>query len=111
MIDRTIALAAHAAQVIRNTPQLELMAEPQLSTVIFRYVPSLSNVDADFLNNRIRQQLFETGQAVIGHTRVRNLQCLKFTCMNPVTSDLEIENLLEAILERGRRLEIEKREV
>ena len=33
MIDRTIALAAHAAQLIRNTPRLELMAEPQLGTV------------------------------------------------------------------------------
>jgi len=111
MIDRTISLAAHAAQVIRNTPQLELMAEPQLSTVIFRYIPSSPNVDADLLNNRIRRQLFEMGQAVIGHTRVRNLQCLKFTCMNPAVSDLEMEKLLEMIVERGRRSAAETSEV
>ena len=108
MIDRTIALAAHAAQIIRNTPQLELMAEPQLSTVIFRYVPSAANVDADLLNNRIRRQLFELGQAVIGHTRVRNCQCLKFTCMNPAVSDVEMEDLLKTILELGRQFEAEK---
>ena len=43
MIDRTIELAAHAARVIRKSPQLELMCEPQLSTVVFRYVPSTQN--------------------------------------------------------------------
>jgi len=105
MIDRTIALASHAAAVVRRTPQLELMAEPQLSTVIFRYVPSKPNTDADQLNNRIRRQLFDQGQAVIGHTRVRGLQCLKFTCMNPSVSDAEIETLIRLIVERGSRLE------
>lgn len=108
MIDRTIALAAHAAQIIRNTPQLELMAEPQLSTVMFRYIPCAANVDADSLNNRIRRQLFELGQAVIGHTRVHNCQCLKFTCMNPAVSDVEMEDLVKTILELGRQFEAEK---
>lgn len=105
MIDRTITLAAHAALVIRNTSQLELMAEPQLSTVVFRYLPSRRTVDADSLNNRIRQELFDHGQAVIGHTRVRDRQCMKFTCMNPAVGDADMENLLRAILERGRQLE------
>jgi L-2,4-diaminobutyrate decarboxylase len=108
MIDRTIALAAHAAKVVRNTKQLELVVEPQLSTVIFRYVPSTTSVDADMLNDRIRQQLFDEGQAVVGHTRVRDLQCLKFTCMNPAVSDLEMENLLKMIVECGSRFETEK---
>lgn len=111
MIDRTVALAAHVARLIRDTPQLELTAEPQLSTVVFRYVPSSTNVDVDVLNNRIRQQLFERGQAVVGHTRVRNLQCLKFTCMNPAVSDPEMENLLEMIVECGKRLATETSEV
>jgi len=105
MIDRTIALAAHAAAVIRKTPQLELMAEPQLSTVVFRYVPSRPSGDADLLNNQIRQQLFDEGQAVIGHTRVRGLQCLKFTCMNPSVGDADLEDLIRLIIERGNRLE------
>jgi len=105
MIDRTIALAKHAAAVIRNALQLELMAESQLSTVVFRYVPSRPNADADLLNNQIRQQLFNEGQAVIGHTRVRGLQCLKFTCMNPSVSEAEIESLLRLIVERGTGLE------
>ena len=105
MIDRTITLAAYAAAVVRKTPRLELMAEPQLSTVVFRYLPSTPNIDADVLNHQIRQQLFDEGQAVIGHTRVRGRQCLKFTCMNPSVSEAEMENLLKLVVDRGSRLE------
>lgn len=98
MIDRTVSLAGHAAQVIRRTPRLELMCEPQLSTVVFRVLPPVGNTDADKLNALIRQRLFESGCAVIGHTRVKNQQCLKFTCMNPAVSEAELEHLIEAIL-------------
>lgn len=105
MIDRTIALAAHAAAVVRKTPRLELVAEPQLSTVVFRYVPPTPNIDADLLNNQIRRQLFDRGHAVIGHTRVRGVQCLKFTCMNPSVSETEMEHLVKLIVEAGSELE------
>jgi len=101
MIDRTIALADHAAQIIRRTPQLELVCEPQLSTVVFRYLPSANKVDADLVNVRIRQTLLERGLAVVGHTRVHNRQCLKFTCMNPTATEADLETLLGMIIEEG----------
>ena len=104
MIDRTIALARQAAAVIRKQPSLEIIAEPQLSTVVFRYLPSAPH-DSNLLNARLRQTLFSEGIAVVGHTRVRNMQCLKFTCMNPATSDEQIEMLIGIIVERGKRLE------
>ena len=59
MIDRTVELARHAASTIRNTPQLELLSEPQLSTVVFRYVPSQHHTDSDAINAAIRQRLFD----------------------------------------------------
>jgi L-2,4-diaminobutyrate decarboxylase len=98
MIDRTISLANYAADVVRRTPQLELICEPQLSTVVFRYVPPRPELDADQINAAIRQQLFNQGRAVIGHTRVRNQQCLKFTCMNPAVSETQMRNLIQLIL-------------
>jgi L-2,4-diaminobutyrate decarboxylase len=101
MIDRTIALADHAAQIIRQTPQLELVCEPQLSTVVFRYLPSKGTLDSDALNARLRQRLFDRGLAVVGHTRVHNRQCLKFTCMNPATTEADLETLLAMIVEEG----------
>ena len=98
MIDRTISLANHAAEVIRRNPRLELMCEPQLSTVVFRVLPARTGIDSDELSTRIRRQLFHNGRAVIGHTRVRNHPCLKFTCMNPAARESEIEALIEEIL-------------
>ena len=103
MIDRTISLANHAAEVIRRNPRLELMCEPQLSTVVFRLVSSRGALESDQLNARVRQQLFDKGRAVIGHTRVRNHQCLKFTCMNPAVAEAQIESLIEAILQAANK--------
>jgi L-2,4-diaminobutyrate decarboxylase len=105
MIDRTIALAAYAGEIARKTPSLELMCEPQLSTVVFRYTPQQPGLDPDRINATIRRRLFESGSAVIGHTRVRGQQCLKFTCMNPATSDGHMKDLIEAVVEQGKRLE------
>ena len=99
MIDRTISLANHAAEVIRRNPRLELMCEPQLSTVVFRVLPATAGIDSDQLSARIRQQLFHTGRAVIGHTRVRNHPCLKFTCINPAAREADIEALIEEIVQ------------
>jgi L-2,4-diaminobutyrate decarboxylase len=99
LIDRTISLANHAAEVIRRNPQLELMCEPQLSTVVFRVLPANPDIDSDQLSARIRQQLFRTGRAVIGHTCVRDYSCLKFTCMNPAASETDIGALIEEIVQ------------
>jgi L-2,4-diaminobutyrate decarboxylase len=104
MIDRTVSLASHAANVIRRTPQFELVCEPQLGTVVFRYVPNAGR-NADAFNFALKQTLFNEGIAVVGHTRVRGAQCLKFTCMNPATSEGEIEALIQTIVARGKRLE------
>ncbi len=70
MIDCTIELAEHAAEIVRKTPRLELICDPQLSTVVFRYVPARRDRDSDRLNATLRQRLFDRGLAVIGHTQV-----------------------------------------
>lgn len=105
MVDRTIELAAHAAGLIRRNSALELLHQPQYGCVVFRYRPARPDSDGDALNSALRQKLFERGVAVIGHTRVRGRQCLKCTCMNPMTSEKEIENLIRQIVEQGQALE------
>ncbi|MBZ5654661.1 MAG: aspartate aminotransferase family protein [Acidobacteriia bacterium] len=104
MVDRTIELAAHAAAVIRNNPALELLHQPRYGCVVFRYRPARPDRNSDALNAALRQRLFERGVAVIGHTRVRGRQCLKFTCMNPTVSEKEIEDLLRQVVEQGRAI-------
>ena len=105
MIGRTVALAHNTATIVRNARQLELLCEPELTTVIFRYLPDRGDLDADDINARIRQTLFERGVAVIGHTRVHQRQCLKFTCMNPAATGAQMESLIGEILAIGKEFE------
>lgn len=105
MIDAAIELSSVAADFIRKDSRLELIHEPELSAVVFRYKPANSNINADRLNAELRQHLFDSGQAVIGHTIVRGRQCLKLTCMNPATSKKQIGELLGLVVETGRSLE------
>jgi L-2,4-diaminobutyrate decarboxylase len=105
MIERTVELAEHAAKVIAATPRLEALCEPQLSTVVFRYVPKESARDSDRINATLRQQLFDRGIAVIGHTRVRNRQALKLTCMNPTVTENQMDELIRLIVEQGAEIE------
>ena len=107
MIERTIDLAACAANAVRNTPRLHLLHEPELSTVVFRYLPSRADLDADNLNAELRQLLFDGGIAVVGHTRVHGRQCLKFTCMNPTVSESQMESLVRTVAQQGEQLERE----
>ena len=80
------------------------MCQPQLSTVVFRYPPAQAESDADRINAALRQRLFHQGLAVIGHTRVRNRQCLKFTCMNPAVNEFQFESLTRMIVREGDAL-------
>jgi L-2,4-diaminobutyrate decarboxylase len=105
MIEATIDLAAHAADFVRGSRRLELICEPSLSCVLFRYRPANPEIDSNSFNAGLRQQLFEQGLAVIGHTIVRGRQCLKLTCMNPTASKQQIEKLLRIVLERGQEME------
>jgi L-2,4-diaminobutyrate decarboxylase len=105
MIDTTIELAAHAADFIRKNPRLELIHQPMLSCVVFRYRPANPAIESNSLNAQLRQRLFERGVAVIGHTVVRGRQCLKLTCMNPSISAKQVEELLSAVIEHGQELE------
>ena len=103
MIDRTFELAVHAAGVIRRSEHLELLAEPKTGSVVFRYLSSKK--DANPINDRIPKHLFTQGVAIIGHTRVKDRQCLKFTFMNPSTTEAQVEDLIMTIVREGRTIE------
>lgn len=110
MIDRTMELAQYAARTIRETEHLELLHDPQISCVVFRYLPCDPGGDANALNAAIRRSLFEEGRAVIGHTRVRGKQCLKLTILNPCVTAQMISDLLQETQSAGARAEAKARQ-
>jgi L-2,4-diaminobutyrate decarboxylase len=107
MIDRTLELAALARAAIARHPRLEPVHDPRLGCVVFRYRPDDADADADHLNDMIRHRLFDTGRAVIGHTRVGGRSCLKFTFLNPCTGPAAVEELVDLVAATGEELEAE----
>lgn len=110
MVDHTMETALATARLIREEPQLELIAEPALSTVVFRYAPAWCPEGtelgewSDELNNAIRSRLLREGWAVLARTMVNERRCLKLTLLNPRTEVKHTAIILRKVVETGEAL-------
>jgi L-2,4-diaminobutyrate decarboxylase len=88
----------------------ELAAEPQLSTLVFRYRPALadgtpiSEDAADELNPAIRAAVFASGQAVVAGTKVAGRHYLKFTLLNAEATLEDISEIIGLLRSSGESL-------
>lgn len=95
--------ANRAATLLDAADDFDLLAEPSLNTVLFRYTPQDLDDDAlDRLNTATREALFRDGRAVIARTEVDGVSALKFTLMNPQTTLDDVADILDAIRDVGR---------
>ncbi|GAB08192.1 putative L-2,4-diaminobutyrate decarboxylase [Gordonia araii NBRC 100433] len=111
MLDACHDLARHAQERIDTEPQLELVSEATLTTVVFRYL--CDDLDIDQVNAELRRRLISSGTALIGRTQVRigadgePRTCLKLTLLNPETSPADIGRLFDEILRVALEVESE----
>lgn len=98
LVDRCHDLARHAAARVRELPDLELLGEPVLTTVVFRYLPG-GNPDA--ANAQLRRALLDAGRAVVGRTEVDGVVALKLTLLNPHAREADVDALLDAVRAAG----------
>ncbi|MGO3327678.1 pyridoxal phosphate-dependent decarboxylase family protein [Gordonia sp. (in: high G+C Gram-positive bacteria)] len=112
MLDTCHAVARHAQARITAEPQLELVAQVSLTTVVFRY--RCQNLDT--VNAELRRRLISSGTALIGRTRVRIAgndapsTCLKLTLLNPNTTGSDIDELFDELLRHALEVESENAE-
>jgi L-2,4-diaminobutyrate decarboxylase len=52
----------------------------------------------DALNTRVQRELFASGEAVLGRTRVRGAVVLKLTLVNPLIEPEQIDALLDRVV-------------
>jgi glutamate/tyrosine decarboxylase-like PLP-dependent enzyme len=90
----------------RAEDRLELLAEPELSIVCFRYVPEGGGSAArlDELNNRVLQVLRRDTPYVPSSTRVGGRFALRPCYVNPRTTEADVDGLADAVLEIGAAL-------
>ncbi|MFD7626162.1 pyridoxal phosphate-dependent decarboxylase family protein [Streptomyces sp. NPDC059851] len=99
LFDEVIDLAAAGWDIIDADSRYEVVVRPQISTLVFRYVPE-GDVRADLVdeaNLHARKALFASGEAVVAGTKVDGKQYLKFTLLNPQTTTADIEAVLDLL--------------
>ncbi|MFD9571585.1 pyridoxal phosphate-dependent decarboxylase family protein [Streptomyces sp. NPDC059982] len=100
LFDEVIDLAAAGYELIAADPRFEVVVRPQISTLVFRYVPTDGPRRADLLDEaqlHARKALFASGEAVVAGTRVDGAQYLKFTLLNPQTTTADISAVLDLL--------------
>jgi glutamate/tyrosine decarboxylase-like PLP-dependent enzyme len=91
-IERTLAVARHAARSIAASPRLELLNEPDLSVVCFRRV-GWDRADYYAWSDR----LLTEGLGFVTPTTVRGEAVARFAVVNPVTTEDDIDQLLDTM--------------
>lgn len=100
-VDACLDLARYAAAAVRVRPELELFAEPVLSTVVFRYVGPDGRAD-DETQGRLRRALLASGRAVVGRTELDGRVQLKLTLLNPDATVQDVDRVLDLVVAAGR---------
>jgi diaminobutyrate-2-oxoglutarate transaminase len=97
MYDHLLGQTQQVADLVNNRNEFELLADPALSTVLFRYVGEKPDTDIDALNKKLRIEALVKGVAVLGETVVDGKVALKFTILNPCLTMTDFELLLNNI--------------
>lgn len=89
----------------KQSHELELLAEPDLSIVCFRYVrEGASSGDLDELNERILDELRRRGNHVPSTTQIGDRFAIRACFINPRSGLDDASQLVEEVLEIGRAL-------
>ncbi|MBP2199721.1 pyridoxal phosphate-dependent decarboxylase family protein [Pantoea cypripedii] len=103
IIDHGVTLAQEVAKYVADLPRFELVMQPQLASVLFRFRPEQLAASGDaavaLFNQRIGDALLESGRANVGVTEADGITCLKLTLLNP-TVTLEDVKILLALVEK-----------
>ncbi|MFF8730351.1 lysine decarboxylase DesA [Streptomyces sp. NPDC015171] len=99
LFDEVCDLAREGWKQLAADPRYEVVVEPSLSTLVFRYVPAAVTdpAETDRANLYARKALFASGDAVVAGTKVAGRHYLKFTLLNPETTTADIAAVLDLI--------------
>ncbi|EMA53463.1 MULTISPECIES: pyridoxal phosphate-dependent decarboxylase family protein [Halococcus] len=103
LVEETLNLARDAASLIEEATDFELLHEPTLNAVVFRYRPreAMSDAAVSRLNANVREQLLHDGRAVVARTEVTGVTSLKFTLLNPTATLDDVAEMLDVIRDCG----------
>ena len=102
LIDQNIAQARCLAELVRAHPPLELLSEPELNIVCFRYAPQhLGEADIAKLNIEIMISLQESGLASMSDTTIDGKHCLRAAICNHRTEFADLAMVVTEVVRLG----------
>jgi glutamate/tyrosine decarboxylase-like PLP-dependent enzyme len=102
MIARNVEQARYLAGLVDASSKLELMAEPGLDIVCFRFVQKDLDTDAlNDLNRKILVRLQEGGVAAPSYTTLNGHYCLRVAISNHRSQFEDFDMMIEEILRIG----------
>ncbi|MCI3930830.1 pyridoxal phosphate-dependent decarboxylase family protein [Streptomyces sp. AN091965] len=99
LFDEICGAAARGFDLIAADPRFDVVAEPDLTTLVFRYIPAAicSPADIDRANLYARKALYASGAAVVAGTRAGERQYLKLALRDPETTAANLTAVLDLI--------------
>jgi L-2,4-diaminobutyrate decarboxylase len=106
LFDEVIDRAYDAWLMLQSDSRFEVVTEPELSTLVFRYIPweGASPELCDRANLHARSALFASGEAMVAGTKVDGHHYLKFTLLNPRTTLHDIATVLDLLAAHAAEL-------
>jgi aromatic-L-amino-acid decarboxylase len=101
-IERTLDNARSFTELSRESPDVEVLHDPMLSTVCFRHVPTGVD-DLDAHNLALARALQRDGRVFLAPASVDGRACLRACFVNFRTTPEEVEYALDVVRELGRR--------
>jgi L-2,4-diaminobutyrate decarboxylase len=93
MLEHLVNLSRYAGSVVEAHPKLELVAPPASVMCVFD-VPGANSDDL----RRVQQRLLARGEMVLGRTEIKGRAALKFTFMNPLTTNDDVKSLVDMVV-------------
>jgi L-2,4-diaminobutyrate decarboxylase len=99
LFDEVCELAQEGWRLLAADPRYDVVVEPSLSTLVFRYIPAAVTdpAEIDRANLYARKALFASGDAIVAGTKLGGRHYLKFTLLNPETQASDIAAVLDLI--------------
>jgi glutamate/tyrosine decarboxylase-like PLP-dependent enzyme len=103
-------MAEHMAAHVRESAELELLAEPGLSICCFRHVPpGVADAALDQHNERLLTALHHDGRAYLSNAVVDGRFALRACITNFRTTRDDVERTLALVCELGDRVAPQRR--
>ncbi|ASN05763.1 pyridoxal phosphate-dependent decarboxylase family protein [Virgibacillus necropolis] len=114
MVDYTINLAKETALLLKEDLSFEVLNEPEINVVLFRYLPSEHFEDQTFvdeINLGIQRAFYQSGELIMAKTKQDEKVYLKFTMLNPLNTISSMQAHLQRVKQVGEKIEKEQGEI